>query len=371
MTSEENNLREEKLPRELRKITAEWLTRTLATKYPGIEVKQLDKVEVINTHTTKVRVALSLNELGKHYGVPERLCLKSNWSGSSLSSGSGICELEARFYRYFRDDLMIPAPRCYFSDWDEDEFNQGLIVLEDLVDSGAVFCSASEAITAEQARVSLDGLVKMHAGCWANPLLEKHSWLKVSMSSDTSDPKLYRSLEPHMLDNIEQEDRRAVLPQWFLEKPKRLSDAYDKLVAYEVSQAGPRTLIHGDAHLGNSYVMPSGERRWLDWQIVRKGTPWRDLNYFLTSSLEVDERRQHERALFEYYLDRMIESGCDMPTVDDAWAQYQLWPIHGLASFNGSRDEWQVGDSILAGVKRFSAAIEDHDSVVRINRLVA
>lgn len=89
----------------------------------------------------------------------------------------------------------------------------------------------------------------------------------------------------------------------------------------------------------------------------------------MTSSMTVAERRSNEQHLLRHYLELMKARGCEMPSFEDAWEQYCLWPIHGLASFNGSRDEWQLPGSILAGVERFSAAIEDHESVQRMGRI--
>lgn len=358
--------RTEKLPTSLEQVTPAWLNRTLQLRYPDLEVRDFEIVEINNTHTTKLRLALDLNQAAVDAGFPKNVCLKANWSGSPLSSGSGICELEARFYRYFREQLTVPAPLSYYADWDEDTFNQGLVVMEDLALSGVTFCTAIDPIDANEMARSLEGLADLHASCWGNGILDEHPWLKTSMGANSSDSKMYRSLEEHMLYNNTLASRRAVLPGWFLEDPERLSDAYDLLVAYERAQPGPRTLIHGDAHLGNSYVTRAGDRRWLDWQIVRRGTPWRDLNYCMTSSMTVAERRSNEVHLLKHYLKLMEARGCEMPVFDKAWEQYCLWPIHGLASFNGSRDEWQLPGSILAGVERFSAAIEDHESVRRM-----
>lgn len=40
------------------------------------------------------------------------------------------------------------------------------------------------------------------------------------------------------------------------------------------SRSAP-TLLHGDAHIGNTYVLPGGEVGFLDWQMLRRGTsPW-------------------------------------------------------------------------------------------------
>ncbi|MAT50158.1 MAG: aminoglycoside phosphotransferase [Porticoccaceae bacterium] len=355
--------RREKLPIALDQVTPEWLTRVLQLRFPDLEVRSFAFIEVNNTHTTKLRLSLDLNEAGIAMGFPHNVCLKANWSGSPLSSGAGICELEARFYRYFRDQLAIPAPVAYYADWDEDRFNQGLVIMEDLVDAGVSFSSTNDPINADEAARSIEGLAVMHASCWGNDILDDHPWLKVAMSADCSDPNMYHSLEEHMRHNNQLPRRRAVLPGWFLSQPERLSRAYDALAAHEVAKPGPRTLIHGDAHLGNSYVTPGGERRWLDWQIVRRGTPWRELNYFLISAMTIEERRGNERHLLQHYMDLMASKGCEMPDSESAWNEYRLWDIYGLASFNGSRDEWGPENAIFAGVERFSAAIQDHDSL--------
>ena len=36
-------------------------------------------VDCINSHTTKLRVALDLNDAGKAAGIPANVCLKANW----------------------------------------------------------------------------------------------------------------------------------------------------------------------------------------------------------------------------------------------------------------------------------------------------
>lgn len=358
--------RGELLPQALDAINSEWLTRTLQVRFPELVVKNLRLVDVINTHTTKVRVAYEVNEWGRSVGFPESACLKANWSGSPLSSGSGICALEAKFYRYLRDRLPVPAPVGYFADWDEDSFGQGFVMMEDLVDAGVKFGSACRPIGFEEARQSLDELAALHAGLWNSEELERHRWLTHSMGVENSDPELYRTLEPYMREGMRQERRRAVLPAWLVENPGRFAAVYDKLVAYERGRSGAICLLHGDAHLGNTYVTRTGRRRWLDWQIVRKGAPWRDVSYFLISAIPVETRRKHEIALVEHYLECLARRDVAVPSFDEAWREYCLWPIHGLASFNGSLDAWQEAGAIQAGVERFSAAIQDLDSVARL-----
>ena len=63
----------------------------------------------------------------------------------------------------------------------------------------------------------------------------------------------------------------------------------------------PQTLLHGDPHIGNTYVLPDDDVGFLDWQMVRRGNWSLDLGYFLQGALTIDERRRSERELLDEY----------------------------------------------------------------------
>ena len=69
----------------------------------------------------------------------------------------------------------------------------------------------------------------------------------------------------------------------------------------------PQTLLHGDPHLGNTYLLPSGEVGFLDWQVARRGNWSLDLGYFLQGALTVEDRRRSERDLLR---STQTRSGC-------------------------------------------------------------
>ena len=98
-----------KLPRHLHEVTPEWLTGLLRYRYPGLVVNGFEVLEVLSTHTTKLRLELDLNEIGRAAGVAERVCLKSNWS-EGIKTGD-ICEREARFYHLMGNELDAPVPK--------------------------------------------------------------------------------------------------------------------------------------------------------------------------------------------------------------------------------------------------------------------
>ena len=98
--------RQGRLPRDLDEVNAGWLTSVLKNRYPGIVVENMEVVEIKNSHTTKLRVALDFNDVGKAAGIPRNVCLKANWS-EGFESGN-VCELEARFYAFMSGKLNAP-----------------------------------------------------------------------------------------------------------------------------------------------------------------------------------------------------------------------------------------------------------------------
>ena len=67
----------------------------------------------------------------------------------------------------------------------------------------------------------------------------------------------------------------------------------------------PRTVLHGDVHVGNTYFVPGQRGGVLDWQLMLHGSWVVDVGYLLTSALEPDVRARHERDLLAEYLARL------------------------------------------------------------------
>src|SRR3546814_4086106 len=59
----------------------------------------------------------------------------------------------------------------------------------------------------------------------------------------------------------------------------------------------PQTLLHGDTHLGNTYLLPGSGGGLLDWQLMVRGYHIHDVNYLITTALPIGERRAQERDL--------------------------------------------------------------------------
>src|SRR5206468_3652314 len=81
---------------------------------------------------------------------------------------------------------------------------------------------------------------------------------------------------------------------------RRVVRAIRKL--WELDDAGPLTLVHGDAHLGNTYIDRQGRPGFLDWQCVCVGPALWDVAYFIGGALSAEDRCAHERSLLLHYL---------------------------------------------------------------------
>jgi Phosphotransferase enzyme family len=132
----------------------------------------------------------------------------------------------------------------------------------------------------------------------------------------------------------------------------------------------PVTFLHGDAHIGNTYVLPDDTVGFLDWQVVRRGNWSQDVGYFLQGALVPADRRQAEHELVETYrvtLDRGVSA-------DEAWTWYRASPAWGMAMWLatlGSDGGSQPFDVCRALVHRHCQAAVDLDTTAAVSSIGA
>jgi Phosphotransferase enzyme family len=343
--------RRNRLPVDLAAVGAGWLQDVLRNRYPGVDISAMDVVEIIPGHTTKVRVSISGPDLA---GLPHHLCLKSNWSGSPLSGEANVNE--ARFYKNLCEGLQLPAPPCFYADWDDDEDGkQGLLVLEDMALWNGAFGTSAEPVSIEQAMRGVAALAALHASTWADPRLGQADWLQRAMSPDHGGDDYWAMMADHYEQVNKLPERVALFPAWFADNPQKLRRAWLQLCAHDLADTSPLCLVHGDAHLGNSFSQADGSCLFLDWQIVRKGHPWRDYSYFAVGSITVTDRRAAERDLLRHYLSVLASHGI-MIDFDTAWTEYRRWIIWGLVAWQSNINP---KEATLPSLERFCVAATD------------
>jgi aminoglycoside phosphotransferase (APT) family kinase protein len=270
------------LPRTLDGVDAPLLSALLGRSVTSVAA--LDRTEGT---TDRVRLALTGD------GVPASVFVKtaSHAAGNRLFGGlASLGQNEVRFYRDVRPGLTAEAPVAHAVAFDG-ATGRFLLVLEDLAARGARFADTLTPLTPDEAAAALETLARVHAAPappWA-----------VRNSDDPMLPLVARALRP-LSRRVEpglQQEQAA----WLLTDYRRVAPALD---------TGPMSLLHGDPHPGNLYLV-DGTVGLLDWQVVRRGNRVRDVSYLLVLGLTPEDRAAHERELLAHY------------TSDDVWDDYR------------------------------------------------
>ncbi len=266
-------------------------------------------------------------------------------------------ENEVRFYRDFRDALDIEAPRTFGSVFDEDSGHFG-VLMEDLRLRDARFPSALESLPLDVVRTGIENLARLHAHFWCSPRLERDlAWLPTSRSGEMHHVFQTIGLEiirDQVRSNAFKAERIAPLGADVTELWELLWRAQDWLATR------PQTLLHGDTHVGNTYIV-DGRAGLLDWQLMMRGTPMHDVTYYITTALSIDERRRHEDDLIAHYREALARSGVDdVPSVEALRDDHRVAAIWGLViGWLITPPENYGPDITWRNLARVAAAVED------------
>ena len=243
------------------------------------------------------------------------------------------------------------------------------MIMEDVVARGAEPRDSTRPMTVDQVASGVRGLARMHSRYWGERL--------------TSDPSLawvepfvaFAGLEYAPLHIAHERLGETVAAEILaLSGTELFVDIWARYIG--TLTTSPQTLLHGDPHIGNTYVLPDDEVGFLDWQMVRRGNWSLDLGYFLQGALTIEDRRQSERQLLEEYRGGgALELPADeMPTAEEVWLRYRASVAHGLAIWMATLsggDAWQRPDICLAFAQRYSAAFMDLDTRAALDAIDA
>ncbi|MET0476098.1 MAG: phosphotransferase [Mycobacterium sp.] len=268
--------------------------------------------------------------------------------------------------RLFNSKVILPLehPLVYAAMIDEAE-EDFVLVMEDLIARGADPRDATRPLTAEQAADGVRGLARLHGRFW-NHRVERAEldWLEPFVPWDGMQ---YAPL-PAALERLGDDAPASVHA---LGIDRLIDEVWKPYIRTLLTSSV--TLLHGDAHIGNTYLLPNGGVGFLDWQVARRGNFALDLGYFLQGALTTADRRDHERALLGEYRDALELPADELPSTDEVWLRYRASVAHGLTLWlcTASAGElWQRPDIALALAQRYSAAYEDLQTADAIAAIV-
>jgi hypothetical protein len=344
------------LPQAIEDIDAAFMTTALATGHPGTRVAAVEVTSLRQGSASSLTLALVYDR--NPAGLPPTMFLKGDFIDHEFTSPVAFFA-EAQFFADIAPLLPDGArvPTCFFAGVDEDA--QAIVVLEDLAGeqrgSSVRFGDAEAPYTVEEVASGIEQLAVLHGRFWGGRGTGSADWLA---SSDGVAMLMRYLVQPEHFDDYIALERAADLPA-------RLKDRaqVEKAVMgmFEADRTRPQTLIHGDPHIGNTWV-EDGQIGFFDWQGVALGPAVWDATYFLTGALEVEDRRRAERDLLDLYRDRLAATGVEGPSRDDLWLAHRQHMMHGYLSILTPVEMQPDSFAVTVG-GRFAQAAEDLDTL--------
>lgn len=347
------------------RVTPEWLTAVLCRDAPGAEVLSFETPGGSSGTSERMALRLTYNDVGRDAGLPEALFTKTTTSYRQrmVIGGAGALEGESHFYSVIRPKSTVEAPLGYWGVVDPSSW-RSITVMEDITATkGATFPVPTTPLSQEQVKDLVQNLARLHGELW-----EDHESL-----APLKTPRDYINGTIDMLDirkRCEVGMKRAEdeIPPSLLGESDRLFEATRTALDIATDEMA-HTLLHGDSHVGQTYITADGRMGFADWHATMQGGWAFDFAYLVNSACEPEDRRRWQRGLMELYLERLAEHGGEAPPFDDAWLAYRqqcFWPYTAWAFTIGRaayQPEMQPVPTCLAIIRRTAAAIDDLDSL--------
>jgi len=351
------------IPTRWEDVTPTWMSAAIGRRHPDAEVDEVTLLFRDDGTNRRARFGLTY----RAGSGPPTVFAKAE------SDVPGRREIHARNGNLFNEPLLfrsgvplpVDHPLAYLAIVDEPELDY-LVVMEDLLARGVDPLDATRPMTVDQAARGVRGLARLHSLYWekvaADPAL---SWVQPFRAVGWRGP-LRMGVPPGL-----ERAGMTVPPEVRELTGEELVDHLWTRYLGSVS-TGPQTLLHGDAHIGNTYVLPDGEIGFLDWQVVRRGHWSHDVGYFLQSALTEEDRRRSEAELVEEHRGCLDVPFDARPTAEDAWLRYRASAVHGLTLWLVTlMSDVHRREVSLTLTQRFAAAFVELETTAALDALDA
>ncbi|KAI3328047.1 kinase-like domain-containing protein [Xylariaceae sp. AK1471] len=321
-------------------ITPEWLSTVL-----GMKVKSINRTGELPGTATKLYVTAESDNGEK------RLCLKGGFNPAFIQQVPWIVMIyqrEVEFFNRIAPQLKnMELPKSW---WAGHSPTQGIVVMDDLAARGCQFGSPLETWNVERVRAGVEQLAALHAKTWG---VRPADYLWLTSDYDQAILTLMQTY-----DAVVKSPGRPEVHA-YLRDQNRVTAALKK--HYRSRNPKFQCLLHGDAHLGNTYL-DNGAPRFLDWQMIHIGSAFHDVAYYIAGALSIEDRRAHEWEIVDHYLATLAKLGVssDLKSTDeDLRNEYKKSFLAGIGWIMCPY-EMQPKECVHAMAVRYAAALDDH-----------
>ena len=351
------------VPQRLEDLTPEWLSAAMETEVSGVEMESIGEGVGIVGQLARLRLtgdaSLPASVIAKMHSLhPENQAIAMHY---------GLYSTEAGFYRDCAHQMGVRVPLSYHADAAADG-STCVLLMEDM--TGATALDQVAGCDAAAAEVVVDQLATLHARWWESPALDELGWLR-PINNDA-----YKSAGTHValgLDVIRAQYGDLV-PAGTIDAAARWGEVLSAVYDWTF-RSRPLTLAHTDLRLDNLFFdHPDGSPLVIiDWQLTVRSLGAFDVSYFLTESLTVADRREHEERLVRRYHEGLVAGGVKDYSFDDCWndyllsmaSQFSITVVAALMNVGNERGEALA----RAMVERQFTAVADHDVMRLVNAL--
>jgi hypothetical protein len=314
-------------PATVDEVTAQWVQQKIAGDIAGAKLADFRIENVHAGMTSRVRFHLAWNGAGVAAQLPDALFVKITPDVPEHRVSLSVlhmAELECNFYNQLGADFPDITPRAYIAE----SYPGGrfLIALEDLGKRGCRPYQLVDSCSTEHAKAIARTLAAIHASLWDSERFGTDLLWVRPRSCRYGAPWMAQSFTAAWRTFLGGNQLVTVSPAM-----RELAETWNKLSAKTLAywETLPQTLLHGDSHFGNTFALPDGRAGYLDWQVILRGHGLRDLCYFVFTALSNEERRAHEKDIFDLYLSELAVHGVQLER-EEAWKNYRLFAFDAL-----------------------------------------
>jgi hypothetical protein len=354
------------LPESPHGLSPEFLTGLLQQNYPGSRIVSTKLVEMIGYGevgvSTSARVTLDLDYAsGSDPALPRRAVVKMSLDNEMWRNLlHPQFENEVDVYNRLKPGLVVEAPLALGGHFDPVS-NRYVLILEDLRVRGAHFQSVTDVTSPDTVRAVLDTHARLHASFWNSPRFSTDlAWYQTHLAGNVEtfmQGKLRECFREEMdLHGIKRDLISGVAGDE--------ESLFAQMCAVKRHQATlPQTIVHGDSHISNTYLLPDGSGGLYDWAVSARGFAMHDVIYHINTALPTELRRVHERDLLAFYRDRLGHYGvADLPDMETIWAEARRATIWGLYCWIPCVEEAYGMERLTIVLLRLVNAYRDHET---------
>jgi len=332
-------------------INADWLSSALDTDVRSVATEQ------IGTGQTGAAYRLTIDADGVPPTMIAKVAAGDDAARQRVSPGY---RNEVGFYASLLDTLDVKTPRCWHATISDDALRFTLL-LEDL--APRVPGVQADGCPIDRAEASVLNLAGLHAPRWSDPTLHDLDFLEgptpegaaflgdiVKSAVEIFVDRYGDDLGPDDVATLQASGE--AMADWVLARPE------------------PFAVIHGDYRLDNlMFGADADDVVAVDWQTLAVGPPTRDVAYFLGTSIQVDERREHEQRLVTAYHAELVRRGVEGYSPDQCFDDYRVGHLQGpfittLGAAYATAVRTEAADRMfVAMATRSCAAIRDLGSI--------